>query len=223
MNFCDLLCNTYFNIKQKQYIFLPLIQYTFSARLRKILSDTINDLETTRDYQSLKILIDTEIRLEKEEFNLIEENLKSESMFTYLENRFDDDTKKMKAKVKNIDDYISEIESELNVGYLKHFLPVFKNFLFSKDLKVENKIKLKLVNKWEETRYSQVKFITDSKEKQLEIMTENYKKDSTRELRLKHEIESIINILILLCTYLCYCKLKYLQHFLPTEQNILKI
>lgn len=65
-------------------------------------------------------------------------------------------------------------------------------FLFQ-DLKVENKIKLKLVNKWEETRYSQVKFITDSKEKQLDIMTENYKKDSTRELRLKHEIESIFS------------------------------
>ena len=61
-----------------------------------------------------------------------------------------------------------------------------------KDLKVENKIKLKLVNKWEETRYSQVKLITDSKEKQFDIMTENYKKDSTRELRLKHEIESKI-------------------------------
>lgn len=58
------------------------------------------------------------------------------------------------------------------------------------DLKVENKIKLQLLNDWETTRYGQIKFITENKEKQLTVTAENYKKDATRELRLKHEIES---------------------------------
>jgi hypothetical protein len=55
---------------------------------------------------------------------------------------------------------------------------------------VENKIKLQLLNDWEKTRYGQIKFITENKEKKLMVTAENYKKDATRELRLKHEIES---------------------------------
>lgn len=129
-------------INSKKIIFVFIF---FSARLRKILSDTINDLETTRDYQSLKILIDTEIRLEKEEYNLIEENLKSESKYKYLENKFDEDTKKMKARVKNIDDHISEIEGELNVSFynkLGHFYGILCNFFYSRTLKLKTKLSL---------------------------------------------------------------------------------
>lgn len=59
----------------------------------------------------------------------------------------------------------------------------------SKDLKVENKIKLQLLNDWETTRYGQIKFITEVKEKHLTINAENFQKEATRELRLKHEIE----------------------------------
>jgi hypothetical protein len=55
---------------------------------------------------------------------------------------------------------------------------------------VENKIKMQLLSDWEKTRYGQIKFITENKEKQLEITAENFKKDSYRELRLKYEIES---------------------------------
>lgn len=55
---------------------------------------------------------------------------------------------------------------------------------------MENKIKLQLLRDWEATRYGQIKFITEGKEKQLTVAAENYKKDATRELRLKHEIES---------------------------------
>lgn len=40
------------------------------------------------------------------------------------------------------------------------------------------------------TRYGQIKFITENKEKQLMATAENFKKDATRELRLKFEIES---------------------------------
>lgn len=46
------------------------------------------------------------------------------------------------------------------------------------------------MNDWETTRYGQIKFITENKEKQLTSTAENFKKDATRELRLKHEIES---------------------------------
>lgn len=57
-------------------------------------------------------------------------------------------------------------------------------------MQVENKIKLQLLSDWENTRYGQIKFITENKEKQLEITAENFSKDSHRELRLKYEIES---------------------------------
>lgn len=49
---------------------------------------------------------------------------------------------------------------------------------------------MRMLNDWESTRYGQIKFITESKENQLSTITHNYKEDSTRELRLKHEIES---------------------------------
>lgn len=49
---------------------------------------------------------------------------------------------------------------------------------------------MQLLSDWENTRYGQIKFITENKEKQLEITAENFKKDSYRELRLKYEIES---------------------------------
>ncbi len=140
--------------------------------MRKILSDTLLDLENTGDYQSLKILIDTEIRLEREEYNLIEQNLKAENLFKYWEKKFDDDNKEYKAKVKEIDDRISEIESELQ------------------DLQVENKIKLRLVEEWEKTRHGQIKFVTENKEKFLRTTADNYKQDAARELRIKYEIES---------------------------------
>lgn len=55
---------------------------------------------------------------------------------------------------------------------------------------MENKIKLQLLHDWEKTRYGQLKFITDNKEKSLTAVAENFKKEATRELRLKHEIES---------------------------------
>lgn len=58
------------------------------------------------------------------------------------------------------------------------------------DLKVENKIKLQLLHDWEKTRLGQLRFITENKEKTLVTVAENYKKEATRELRLKHEIES---------------------------------
>lgn len=49
---------------------------------------------------------------------------------------------------------------------------------------------MQLLSDWEKTRYGQIKFITENKEKQLEITAENFKKDSHREFRLKYEIES---------------------------------
>lgn len=49
---------------------------------------------------------------------------------------------------------------------------------------------MQLLTDWEKTRYGQIKFITENKEKQLEITAANFKKDSYRELRLKFEIES---------------------------------
>lgn len=49
---------------------------------------------------------------------------------------------------------------------------------------------MQLLTDWEKTRYGQIKFITENKEKQLEITAENFKKNSIRELRLKFEIES---------------------------------
>lgn len=49
---------------------------------------------------------------------------------------------------------------------------------------------MQLLTDWEKTRYGQIKFITENKEKQLEITADNFKKDAYRELRLKFEIES---------------------------------
>lgn len=86
------------------------------SRLRKILSETIDDLDTTNDFRGLKILIDTEIRLDAEERNLIEQNSKCEHLYRFLEKKFDEDTKMYKSKVKEIDDRIAEVEGELNVG-----------------------------------------------------------------------------------------------------------
>lgn len=99
------------------------------ARLRKILSDTINDLDSTNDFKCLKILIDTEIRLEAEERNLIEQNSKCESLYKFLEKKFDEDTKMYKAKVKDIDDRIADVESELNVRLLIKFESSFAKFI----------------------------------------------------------------------------------------------
>ena len=64
------------------------------SRLRKILSETINDLDNTNDFRTLKLLIDTEIRLEAEERNLIEQNSKCESLYRFLEKKFDEVKKK---------------------------------------------------------------------------------------------------------------------------------
>lgn len=90
------------------------------SRLRKILSETIDDLDSTNDFRTLKLLIDTEIRLEAEERNLIEQNSRCESLYRFLEKKFDEDTKMYKTKVKEIDDKTSEVEGELNVNYAKH-------------------------------------------------------------------------------------------------------
>ncbi|CAO1340659.1 unnamed protein product [Diamesa serratosioi] len=163
------------------------------AQLRKILSDTINDLDSTNDFKCLKILIDTEIRLEAEERNLIEQNSNCEILYKFLEKKFDEDTNIYKTKVKYVDDEIANIKSELD------------------DFKGENKIKLRVLNDWESTRYGQLKFITESKEKQLSTIAHNYKQDSTRELRLKHEIESKLPNLILSCfRALCFLILAFL-------------
>lgn len=85
------------------------------SRLRLILSETIDDLDNTNDFRGLKLLIDTEIRLEAEERNLIEQNSKCEHLYRFLEKKFDEDTKMFKSKVKDIDDRISEVEGELIV------------------------------------------------------------------------------------------------------------
>lgn len=85
------------------------------SRLRLILSETICDLDNTNDFRGLKLLIDTEIRLEAEERNLIEQNSKCEHLYRFLEKKFDEDTKMFKSKVKDIDDRISEVEGELIV------------------------------------------------------------------------------------------------------------
>lgn len=95
------------------------------SRLRKILSETIGDLDNTNDFRSLKILIDTEIRLEAEEKNLIEQNFKSERLYRFLEKKFDEDTKMYKSKVKEIDDRIEQVENELNVTFFKRFMLTF--------------------------------------------------------------------------------------------------
>jgi hypothetical protein len=160
------------------------------SRLRKILSETIDDLDNTNDFRTLKLLIDTEIHLEAEERNLIEQNSKCENLYRFLEKKFDEDTKMYKTKVKEIDDRISEVESELKVRIILHQSGKFSDFAEFQDLKVENKIKLQLLSDWETTRHGQIKFITENKEKQLTVSAENYKKNATRELRLKHEIES---------------------------------
>lgn len=86
------------------------------SRLRKILSRTIEDLDQTGDFRTLKIFIDTEIRLEAEERNLIEANYRCDKWYRFLEKKFDEDTKMYKSKVKEIDDIISEVEGELNVS-----------------------------------------------------------------------------------------------------------
>lgn len=96
------------------------------SRLRKILSDTIDDLENTNDFRGLKLLIDTEIRLDAEEKNLIEQNEKSDRFYKFLEKKFDEDSKMYKSKVQEIDDRIAAVESELNVrilifNYNSHF------------------------------------------------------------------------------------------------------
>lgn len=106
------------------------------SRLRKILSETIDDLDNTNDFTKLKLLIDTEIRLEAEERNLIEENNKCDSLYNFLEKKFDEDTKMFKTKVKEIDDRIAEVEGELNVRklgvILRHFYLVFFSFRISR-------------------------------------------------------------------------------------------
>lgn len=85
------------------------------SRLRKILSETIVDLDTTNDFRGLKVLIDTEIRLEAEERTLIEENMKSDHLYKFLEKKFDEDTKTYKSKVKEIEDLVQIYEAELTV------------------------------------------------------------------------------------------------------------
>jgi hypothetical protein len=85
------------------------------SRLRKILDDTVDDLERTNDFRGLKLLIDTEIRLDAEEKDLIEQNAKSERFYKFLEKKFDEDSKMYKSKVQEIDDRIAAVESELNV------------------------------------------------------------------------------------------------------------
>lgn len=71
-------------------------------------------------------------------------------------------------------------------------------------------MKLQLLNDWETTRYGQIKFITENKEKQLTVAADNYKKDATRELRLKHEIESLWKFL----NFMSESNLKLLSAFL---------
>lgn len=73
------------------------------SRLRKILTQTIDDLDQTGDFRTLKIFIDTEIRLEAEERNLIEANYRCDRWYRFLEKKFDEDTKMYKGKVKEID------------------------------------------------------------------------------------------------------------------------
>jgi hypothetical protein len=48
---------------------------------------------------------------------------------------------------------------------------------------------MQLLADWEKTRHGQIKFITENKEKQLLVTSDNFNKDAQRELRLKHEIE----------------------------------
>lgn len=92
------------------------------SRLRKILADTIEDLDNTNDFRGLKLLIDTEIRLDAEEKNLIEQNAKSDRFYKFLEKKFDEDSKMYKSKVQEIDDRIEAVETELNVRNFNDFL-----------------------------------------------------------------------------------------------------
>lgn len=98
------------------------------SRLRKILDDTVDDLESTNDFRGLKLLIDTEIRLDGEEKDLIVQNTKSERFYKFLEKKFDEDSKMYKSKVQEIDDRIAAVESELNVNSKKLFLKILNNF-----------------------------------------------------------------------------------------------
>ena len=79
-----------------------------------------------------------------------------------------------------------------------------------------------MLNDWESTRHGQIKFITESKEKQLSTITFNYKEDSTRELRLKHEIES--KLMLGTVFFINFANaMFFFQHFWRIKQPIMKI
>lgn len=67
------------------------------SAVRLILSEAVDDLDNTIDFRGLKLLIETEIRLEAEERKLIEQNSTSDRFYSFLEKKRDEVTKMFKS------------------------------------------------------------------------------------------------------------------------------
>lgn len=97
-----------------------------TSRLRKILSETCDEIDTNGTFTTLKYYVDEESQAESEEQQLIEDYVKNKHLFEFLGKHYKNDFEKHKQLCYELDSQIHELENEIHVN--KH---IFKGFFFN--------------------------------------------------------------------------------------------
>lgn len=99
-----------------------------TSRLRKILSETCDEIETNGTFTTLKYYVDEESQAENEEHQLIDDYVKNKHLLDFLGKRYKNDFENHKQLCYELDSQIHELENEIHVSiicFLYHTLQIF--------------------------------------------------------------------------------------------------
>ncbi|XP_055601509.1 dynein regulatory complex protein 9-like [Uranotaenia lowii] len=148
------------------------------SNLRKLLSDTHAEMAEYGSFETLQTFMDNDIQSEKEEHQLIRDSILNNKKLKALQAQLEGETRERKSTLKQLEDVIFDLESK------------------AQDTRVENDVKSRLVQKWENTRHEQARIIIEGKENGLITTANETREKLGRELRLKSEIDVYINYCI---------------------------
>nr|XP_029716951.1 dynein regulatory complex protein 9 [Aedes albopictus] len=148
------------------------------SNLRKLLSDTHVEMAEHGSFETLQTFMDNDIQSEMEEHQLIRDSILNEKKLRALQSQLDGETRERKSMLKQLNDEIFDLETR------------------AQDTKVENDVKTRLVQKWENTRHEQARIVIEGKESTLIKSSKEARDNIDRELRLRSEIDVYINYCI---------------------------
>lgn len=149
------------------YIFPPCSDY-----IRKLLTETYNELKESGTFNTLHKLVKEDHQEENDENDLISDYVKNINLLATFEEKLKKDTEASNLYVKQLDEEILDLENKIH------------------DNRIENGMRTRLVEKWEQTRHEQEEVILENREKDLNEQCDNIQRKINIELRAINDIES---------------------------------